>query len=410
LNGSTTPLPRAGRRSDQSLDTGNNVNETRNAALRRAFGQAEDFLDGLDQRAVGATASPDKPRARISTDDQRWAAVAARDRAADGAFWYGVCTTGVYCRPGCSSRLPNRKNVVFFGTCAAAEQQGFRPCKRCQPDQGTAHLPVAVIKACRIIDSASRAPALPELARAVGLSPSHFHRLFRSALGITPRAYAETRRVERLRERLGSGTTVTGAMLEAGFASGSRLYETADDHLGMKPGTVQRQGRGEQIQYVFTRCSLGWLAVAMTARGICHVGLGDTRAEVRQELAGRFRHATLQASKAGSRQWIRMVVNQIDGKPAGNGLPLDIRGTAFQRRVWEALQAVPAGTTVTYSRIARMIGKPAAVRAVARACAANELAVLIPCHRVVRNDGIPGGYRWGAQRKGKLLERERRKD
>ncbi len=339
---------------------------------------------------------------------ERWTAVVERDETARPAFVYAVTTTGIYCRAGCSSRRPKRDNVRFFDEWMAAEDAGFRPCKRCTPrllDRQTAHA-AAIAQACRRMDEADDLVPLNDLATAAGLSPFHFHRLFKQVTGITPNAYARQRRAERLRTTLQEQPTVTDALYDAGYASSSRMYDEAGETLGMAPRTYQRGAPGETIQMAVAPCSLGYLVVAATERGICHIGLGDSPEELLAATQERFPRATLVAGDDAFSQTVAAVVVLIDESPPSFDLPLDIQGTAFQQQVWAALRQIPPGTTATYSEIAAAIGKPNAVRAVAGACAANKLAVIIPCHRVVRTDGGLGGYRWGVERKEALLARE----
>ncbi len=338
----------------------------------------------------------------------RWTAVLERDETARPEFVYAVVTTGIYCRAGCSSRRPKRDNVRFFDDWPDAESAGFRPCKRCTPrllDRQTAHAS-AIAQACRRMDEADELLSLDELAADAGLSPFHFHRLFKQATGITPNAYARQRRAERLRTTLQERSTVTDALYDAGYASSSRMYDEAGETLGMSPRTYQQGGPGETIQMAVAPCSLGYVVVAATERGICHIGLGDSPEELMAATQERFPQATLVAGDDAFSHTVAAVVTLIDESPPSFDLPLDIQGTAFQQQVWAALRQIPPGTTATYSEIAAAIGKPNAVRAVAGACAANKLAVIIPCHRVVRSDGGLGGYRWGVERKEALLAQE----
>ena len=346
----------------------------------------------------------------FSTEEQRWGAVVRRDPSADGAFLYAVRTTGVYCRPICRSRRPNRKNVEFFPDCAHAERAGFRPCMKCRPKALTPQPAArrAVLRACRMIDEAAEPPALKTLAGAAGLSPAYFQRLFKSIVGVSPRDYAAARRTSRLQGGLAGGGSVTGAILDAGFGSTSPLYTNVARTLGMKPSEFKGGGEGVRIRYAVARSFLGWVVVAATDRGICTIEFGDSPAELRSRLTDRFPRAELQGDDPGFTDQVKRVLRFIAAPGRGLDLPLDIRGTSFQRQVWKALQAIPAGATATYSEIAGRIGRPGAARAVARACASNRLAVAIPCHRIVRSDGAPGGYRWGLARKRALIERESR--
>ena len=344
----------------------------------------------------------------LETNDQRWEAVVRRDPQSDGAFFYGVKTTGVYCRPACCARLPNRRNVEFFPRWADAEHAGYRACRRCHPQGLSNPSPIseAIARACRIIEQAEAPPTLKALAAAVGFSPFHFQRLFKQTVGVTPKVYAVARRVRRFQENLREDRTVTQAMYEAGFGSSSRCYEKAADHLGMTPAEYRNGGAGKHVRYAMAECYLGWMLVAATERGVCAIEFGDHCDGLRDELTARFPAAELRGDDPEFAEWVEGILAALDRPARGLDLPLDICGTAFQRRVWQALQAVPAGSTATYADIARKIGKPSAARAVARACAANPVAVLIPCHRVVRGDGGLGGYRWDLRRKRALLERE----
>jgi AraC family transcriptional regulator of adaptative response/methylated-DNA-[protein]-cysteine methyltransferase len=343
-----------------------------------------------------------------STAQARWDALVQRNPQADGAFVYGVATTGVYCRPVCPSRLPNRDNVWFFDSFEEAERAGYRPCKRCQPNAPARQEPQrkAILRACRIIEEAEEPPTLAELARAVGLSSSHLHRVFERIVGVTPKQYAMEKRLERVRDNLERSSTVTDAIYEAGFASSSRFYERAADTLGMAPSAYQNGGRGEHIRYGIRQCSLGWVLVAATDKGICTIDLGDTPEALVEGLRARFPEAELVDGDAGLDARMARVLAFLDAPQGGLDLPLDIRGTAFQRRVWLALRDLAPGQTVSYGEVAARIGQPRAARAVAQACASNPIAVAIPCHRVVRSDGSLGGYRWGEERKRLLLERE----
>jgi AraC family transcriptional regulator of adaptative response/methylated-DNA-[protein]-cysteine methyltransferase len=344
-----------------------------------------------------------------TTDEARWTAVLQRDPQAADAFVYAVTTTGIYCRPGCASRRPKRENVRFFDAAGSAAAAGFRPCKRCAPAAAAAPDPGrdAVLQACRLMDAADEALTLNELAAAVGLSPYHFHRLFKQITGITPHAYAQARRADRLRAGLQEETTVTDALYEAGYTSSSRLYEQSDATLGMTPGTYKNGAPGQTIRYAVAPSYLGQVLVAASDRGVCRIDLDDSAADLEDRLREIFPQADLQPGDAAFTQTVSAVVAFLEAPRPSFDLPLDIRGTAFQRRVWSALQQIPPGETLSYAEVAEAIGKPSAVRAVAGACAANTLAVAIPCHRVVRSDGALGGYRWGLARKAALLEHER---
>lgn len=343
-----------------------------------------------------------------SIDQKRWEALVERDSCADGAFVYGVVTTGICCRPVCSSRLPNRENVRFFDTYRDAEQAGFRPCKRCDPsapDGQTTHRE-AVVRACKLIEESVDSPSLADLANAVGFSPSYFHRLFKKAVGLTPKQYTTAVRSKRVRASLQTESTVTDAIYEAGFASSSRFYDEATNTLGMKPSEYQNGGRGASIRFAVAPCYLGWVLVASTAKGICAVDFGDDPKMMEQSLRTRFSKAEFVDADPSLLAWVAQILAFLESPRDPFELPLDIEGTAFQQRVWLALQELPPGSTATYSDIAARIDNPKAARAVAHACASNRIAVAIPCHRVVRSDGGLGGYRWGVERKRRLLERE----
>jgi AraC family transcriptional regulator of adaptative response/methylated-DNA-[protein]-cysteine methyltransferase len=346
--------------------------------------------------------------AAFTTDEGRWDAVVRRDPQADGAFFCAVRTTGIYCRPSCPSRRPNRENVLFFPTREQAVRAGFRPCKRCRPDTLEAPAPgrAAVLRACELIEREPEPPALAELAAAVGLSPSHFHRLFKEIVGVTPKAYAAARRLQRLQDGLRQGGTVTRAIYDAGFGSSSRCYEGASTLLGMTPAQYRRGAPGVVIRFAVADSYLGPVLVAATERGICLIEFGDSPAELRGRVAVRFPKAEVRDADREFTSWVERVLAFLEAPVQALDLPLDVQGTAFQRRVWEALREIPAGTTATYAEVARRIGKPKASRAVGRACGANKLAVVIPCHRVVATDGDLGGYRWGLDRKRALLDRE----
>lgn len=343
------------------------------------------------------------------TDDERWAAVARRDKRAARAFFYCVLSTGIYCRPGCPSRLAHRQNVRFHLTAAAAEADGFRPCKRCRPgDSGHVSAgAAAVARACQLLDCTADTPSLAELAAAVNLSPWHFHRVFRATTGLTPRAYAAARRGLRVKKTLLERETITDALYRAGYGSSSAFYKDTTKNLGMTPRTFRSRGCGETIQYAVTRCALGHALIAATDKGVCDIALGNDAATLVRDLRDRYAGAMLTRADRRLRGWIARVVQLIEEPDEALDLPLDIRGTAFQRRVWQALSAVPPGSTVSYRELAERLGIPQSVRAVARACASNPLAVAIPCHRAVRGDGQLAGYRWGIARKERLLEIEK---
>lgn len=340
--------------------------------------------------------------------DPRWAAVLARDPQADGQFVYAVKTTGIYCRPSSLARLPKPQNVEFFDTAQQAEAAGYRPSKRASKDQSdvAAQHAATVATACRQIETAENPPALSELAETAGLSPFHFHRVFKAATGLTPRAYAAAHRSRRVREHLADGSSVTDALYEAGFNSNSRFYESANHLLGMKPGDYRAAGKNNDIHFAVGQCSLGAILVAQSERGVCAILLGDDPHQLVCDLQDQFRKANLIGADSGFEQLIAKVVGFIEAPAIGLDLPLDVRGTAFQERVWQALREIPLGSTASYAEIAQRIGAPTSMRAVAQACGANRLAVAIPCHRVVRSDGNLSGYRWGVERKRQLLERE----
>jgi len=341
-------------------------------------------------------------------ESSRWQAVIQRDPQADGVFVYGVATTGIYCRPTCPSRRPNRENARFFDTSGLAEQAGFRPCKRCSPNTASPENAAvdAVAQACRIIEEAEQEPSLNQLADAVGLSPYHFHRLFKKTVGVTPKQYAMEKRLNRVRNNLQSDSTVTEAIYDAGYESGSRFYETATTSLGMKPSEYQKGGKGITISYNIVQSYLGWVLVAVTERGVCRIDFGDAPKVLQQRLMSSFPQANFVENDPSISTVVARTLTFLDAPDQGYDLPLDVQGTAFQRRVWSALQDIRPGATASYSDVATQIGNPKAARAVAQACASNNIAVAIPCHRVVRSNGGLGGYRWGIERKQALLDRE----
>ncbi|CAJ0899724.1 Bifunctional transcriptional activator/DNA repair enzyme Ada [Ralstonia sp. LMG 32965] len=340
--------------------------------------------------------------------DPRWARVLARDASADGQFVYAVKTTGVYCQPSSPSRLPRPENVEFFDTPADAEAAGYRPSRRAGPDQTTVRAQQAalVAQACRRIEAADTPPTLDALAQDAGLSPYHFHRLFKSVTGLTPKAYADAHRARKLRAQLGRGSSVTEAIYDAGFNASSRFYEASDNVLGMTASRYRAGGVQTTIRFAVGECSLGSILVAQSDRGICAILMGDDPDALARDLQDTFPRAELIGGDAGFEDLVAKVVGFVEAPSIGLDLPLDVRGTAFQERVWQALREVPPGSTTSYTEIAARIGAPQAVRAVAQACAANHIAVAIPCHRVIRRDGNTSGYRWGVERKLALLERE----
>jgi AraC family transcriptional regulator of adaptative response/methylated-DNA-[protein]-cysteine methyltransferase len=342
-------------------------------------------------------------------DDACWKALKRRDRAADGTFVYSVRTTGIYCRPSCAARLPRRENVTFHETCADAERAGFRPCKRCRPNEpalAEAHA-AAVARACRMIEEAEEAPSLDALAHSAGMSRFHFHRVFKAVTGVTPKAYAAGHRGKRVREELAASNTVTEAIYGAGFNSNGRFYAAASDLLGMTPTQFRAGGSGNVIRFAVGQCSLGAILVAATDKGVCAIEFDDDPDALVRSLQDRFPNARLVGGDERFEQLVAKVVGFIEAPAQGLDLPLDIRGTAFQQRVWTAIRDIPTGSTASYREIAERIGAPKAVRAVAQACASNDIAVAIPCHRVVRTDGSTSGYRWGVARKRALLAREK---
>ncbi|KXF79199.1 6-O-methylguanine DNA methyltransferase [Paramesorhizobium deserti] len=342
--------------------------------------------------------------------DPRWTALVNRDPAFDGKFVYSVKTTGVYCRPTCPSRLAKPENIAFHADCAEAESAGFRPCLRCRPNEASlAERHAAIVaEACRLIEASEELPALDALAQSVGMSPYHFHRLFKSVTGLTPKAYGAAHRARRVRDQLAEGkSSVTEAIYDAGFNSSSRFYETSNKVLGMTPSAFRAGGIEAEIKFAVGQCSLGAILVATSRKGVCAILLGDDPDQLVRDLQDRFPKAKLIGGDAEFEKLVAKVVGFVEAPAIGLDLPLDVRGTAFQERVWQALRNIPAGETVSYSDIAARIGAPKAVRAVAQACAANKIAVAIPCHRVVRNDGGLSGYRWGVERKRALLGRER---
>jgi AraC family transcriptional regulator of adaptative response/methylated-DNA-[protein]-cysteine methyltransferase len=347
----------------------------------------------------------------LSVTDARWAAVLRRDATADGRFFFAVRTTGIYCRPSCPSRRAKRENVLLFASCAAAEHAGFRPCRRCTPRRESSDraLAAAITDACRRLAAAAgdgRRLGLAELAQVAGYSQAYFHRAFRASTGLTPRGYAEAARFARLRTALADGGRVIDAIAGAGFSSPSRAYASAKRRLGTTPGAFQEAGRNADIRYALRKSSLGWVGVAATSRGVCAIALGDSTAVVEAELRRQHLAARRVARDPLLAAHLRQVVDFIAHPATRLALPLDVAGTAFAHRVWDALIALPPGTTTSYGELAVTIGAPKAVRAVARACAANPVALAIPCHRAVAKDGGLAGYRWGVARKAALLARE----
>ncbi len=343
-----------------------------------------------------------------TSTDPRWLQVLARDKSADGRFWYSVATTGVYCRPSCPSRAAHPRNVALHGSLVDAQATGFRACRRCRPD-GPSRDEVnaaTVAQVCRLIEAGETTPSLGALAEAVGLSPGHLHRVFRTATGLTPRAYAAGLRADRVREKLAGDGSITTAMYDAGFNSSGRFYEQAAGLLGMTPGRYKAGGVDEVIRFAVGESSLGAILVASSARGVVSILIGDDPDALAQDLQDRFPRARLVGGDAAYEGLVARVVGLVEAPRLGHDLPLDVRGTAFQQRVWCALRQIPPGSPSSYAEIAERIGSPRSVRAVAGACAANAIAVAIPCHRVVRSDGALSGYAWGVERKRRLLELE----
>lgn len=341
-------------------------------------------------------------------EDVYWQAVMERDGRANGTFVYAVRSTGVYCKPSCPSRRPQREQVVFFALPAEAERAGFRACRRCQPQESASDAQVELIeRACRYIEQhLDETLRLERLGAELGLSQTYAQRLFKRVMGISPRQYAEAQRLERIKCQLKSGASVTRTVYEAGYSSSSRLYERAPAQLGMTPTTYQRGGAGMVIEYAIVDSPLGRLLVAATARGICRIGLADCDAALEETLRHEYPAAEICQDKGRLAPWLETLIRYLAGEQPHLDLPLDIRATAFQWRVWEELRAIPYGQTRSYSAIASAIGQPQARRAVAQACKQNPVPLVIPCHRVVRENGETGGYRWGAERKKRLLEQE----
>lgn len=344
----------------------------------------------------------------MSRQSSYWDAVAARDRAMDGVFYYAVKSTGVYCRPSCPSKRPRPDKVVFFHAPVEAESAGFRPCKRCKPELAVPRDPAGEIvkKLCRYVDAHPDEPVtLQALSRALGVSTFHLQRTFKARTGITPREYAEASRLNRLKAALRGGQSVTRSLYDAGYGSSSRLYERASSQLGMTPARYGKQGAGMTMCYTLADTKIGKMLLATTSQGVCAIQFGDSEPELERSLRREYARAEIVRADRKLKAEVSAVRALIGGISAPP-LPLDIQATAFQRRVWQALQSIPRGTTKSYSKIASELGSPKAARAVARACASNRVAVVIPCHRVVREDGAMGGYRWGVERKKKLLALE----
>ena len=346
--------------------------------------------------------------ATTTMNDPRWASVMARDKTADGTFYYSVKTTGVYCRPSCAARLAHPENVRFHTTTADAEAAGFRACKRCKPKGPSLSEENAatIARVCLLIERSEELLSLERLARFAGMSVFHLHRTFKAVTGLTPSGYGSARRSKRVRNSLAKEHSVTDAIYDAGFNSNSRFYEKSDELLGMTPTNFRDGGANTLIHFAIGECSLGSILVAKSARGVCAVLLGDDPLLLVRDLQDQFPKADIVGDESGYEELVAKVIGLIEKPSVGLDLPLDIRGTAFQQRVWKALQQIPLGSTASYADIAKTIGMPKAVRAVAQACASNHIAVAIPCHRVIKNDGGLSGYRWGVERKRTLLERE----
>jgi AraC family transcriptional regulator of adaptative response/methylated-DNA-[protein]-cysteine methyltransferase len=349
---------------------------------------------------------------KLILNDTKWRAVLRRDSSRDREFVYAVRSTGIYCRPSCPSRRPRRAQVAFFAVPVAAERAGYRPCRRCKPNlaagNGRHAQAAAVVALCRAIEQDPDRPAkLAALAQQAGTTTHRLHRAFRSVLGITPRQFADALRLRRLKGRLQLGVDVTTALYDAGYGSASRLYERANAQLGMTPATYGKGGKGMDIAYTIEECALGKVLVAATARGVSAVYLGSEEQPLERELKAEYPNAALRRDANSLGPWVRAIVMHLGrGGERRLDLPIDVEATAFQRRVWEELRKIPYGATRTYSQVARAMGRPSAVRAVARACATNPVSIVVPCHRVIREDGALAGYRWGLDRKKALLEHE----
>ena len=344
-------------------------------------------------------------------DESRWNAIVNRDQNADGVFCYAVKTTGVFCRPSCSSRLPNRENVEYFDTCKEAESAGYRPCKKCNPTANTKseETEQKIIRACRSIEASDTPLKLNDLAKEAKLSPYHFHRLFKKIVGVTPKQYSSSHQSHRFKENLTTTQSVTDAIYTAGYSSSSGAYNKRQDHLAMKPKAYKNGAAGITITYGLAECFLGWVIVAATERGICAIEFSDDPKTLPQQVQSRFPKAQLQKAGSGFVALIKEVVDFIKTPGSNFTIPLDIQGTSFQQQVWNVLRQIKPGETLSYTEVAESIGNPNAVRAVATACASNKIAVVIPCHRVISKDGKISGYRWGVERKKMLLEAERDK-
>jgi AraC family transcriptional regulator of adaptative response/methylated-DNA-[protein]-cysteine methyltransferase len=345
--------------------------------------------------------------------DVLWHAVESKDARFNGTFFFGVNTTGIYCKPSCAARTPKRQNVVFFETPKTAEKQGFRACLRCRPDTVTERDPQVemALRVCQLIEDNTEGGldeniSLESLGESVGMSPHHLQRTFKSILGITPKQYATALKIKSFKEQVQRGGDITGAMYDAGFGSSRALYENAVDKLGMTPSAYKSKGKGMKISYTVADCDLGKMLAAKTQRGICSVTFGDKEKDLVDALKNEFSAAEITEDKSGLAAAVKSILNLLDGKEKRMALPLDVQATAFQLQVWETLRKIPYGETRSYKQVAESIGKPSAVRAVARACATNPTALITPCHRVVRGNGDLSGYRWGVERKKEILAKE----
>ena len=342
-------------------------------------------------------------------EETYWQAVLTRDKHSDGTFVYAVRSTGIYCNPSCAARRPRREQVVFFPQPEAAEQAGYRACRRCRPQEASVYqLQLEVVQhACHYIETHLEGPlTLEALGKEVSVSPYHLQRVFKRIMGITPRQYAQAYRLGQLKQQLKEGETVTTALYNTGYGSSSRLYEQAPAQLGMTPAAYRQGGKSMHIGYAIVDCPLGRLLIAATEKGICAVSLGDSDAVLETALHSEYPAAEIQRDGVALSQWVSTLLNHLNGQQPQLDLPIDVQATAFQWRVWQALRAIPYGSTRSYSQVAQALGDPKATRAVARACASNPVAIVVPCHRVVREDGKLGGYRWGLERKQRLLAQE----
>ncbi len=357
---------------------------------------------------IEGTQSPSE--VRLLSEDDMFNALVDRDSRVDGRIFYAITSTGIYCRPVCTARKPLRKNVRFYLSTGAAERAGYRACKRCHPKEAVRDPAMELVeRACLDIDAHIEGESsLRVIADRIGSSPHHLQRTFKAMLGVSPKEYIAARRIERFKHSVRGGNGVAAAIYDAGYGSSSRLYERANAELGMTPATYRDGGAGVAISYTTTVTELGWLLVGRTANGICAVRLGDSPEELIASLSDEFPRAEAVEGDSTLTEAVCQITGHFAGSPSRVDLPLDVRATAFQRRVWDALQAIPSGETRTYAEVAQSIGQPTAFRAVATACASNPVAIAVPCHRVVRTDGGLGGYRWGIERKAEILNREKR--